>query len=112
VKIGNLEIRWAGAVDIAQDGVDRSSVFAVPDTDPFWLAVHQVVNEIERETLEAARSRVGNTNQCISAVGASEGAMMVRLRLIEKRENALSEVSHRLGGAYGSERGQRSEVRS
>ena len=92
MKIGKLEVRWAGraaGVERMSDGVDRTSVFAVPDNEPWWLGVHQVVNEIEKEAFDAARARVAYTNQCINSIGASEGAMMIRLRLIEKRENAL-----------------------
>jgi hypothetical protein len=91
MKIGKLEVRWDNELDIGGpiDGVDRTSVFAVPSNEPWWLAVHQIVNEIELEAFNAARSRVANTNECINSIGASEGAMMVRLRLVEKRENAL-----------------------
>ena len=89
MKIGKLEVRWNISSDIPADGIDRSSVFAVPNNEPWWLEVHKAVNEIELEAFNAARSRVSNTNECINSIGASEGAMMVRLRLIEKRENAL-----------------------
>ena len=92
MKIGKLEVRWAGraaGVERMSDGVDRTSVFAVPDNEPWYLAVHQAINEVEQEAFNAARARVSNTNECINSIGASEGAMMVRLRLVEKRENAL-----------------------
>ena len=91
MKIGKLEVRWSRQPDDLprHDGVDRTSVFAVPNNEPWYLAVHDVVNEIELEAFNAARNRVGNTNQCMNSIGASEGAMMIRLRLVEKRENAL-----------------------
>jgi hypothetical protein len=93
MKFGNLEVRWNGRTlpPYAEPARDLSGIFAVSELEPWYLAVHQCVNEIEREANEAARNRVSNTNQCISAIGAAEGAAMVRLRLIEKRENALRE---------------------
>ena len=90
MKIGKFEVRWSEPDEIIrQDTVDRTSVFAVPNNEPWWLAVHQAINEVEQEAFNAARARVANTNECINSIGASEGAMMVRLRLVEKRENAL-----------------------
>lgn len=94
MKIGRLEIklcdRGSRIENRESDGVDRSGALAVPDTTPWWLAVHQVLNEIEKETIESARKRVAHTNLCILDVGAGEGVAMVRLRLIEKRNAALN----------------------
>jgi hypothetical protein len=89
MRIGKIELRWDADVDIVQDKIDRSHIFAVPENEPWWLAVHQAINEIERETIDAARRYTKSTNECIAAVGAGEGVAMVRLRLLEKRENAL-----------------------
>jgi hypothetical protein len=76
----------------------------VPDTEPWWLAVHQVIDEAERETIQGARNRIQNANACIAAVGAGEGCALVRQKLEDKREIALRQLSaeveadRRLGG--------------
>src|SRR4030095_1064187 len=96
MKIGPVEIllpsraRARAYVDIDGDK-DLSGAFAVADTEPLWLAIHQTINELEMETIEAERRYTKSTNECIAAVGAGEGVAMVRLRLMEKRENALRE---------------------
>jgi hypothetical protein len=95
MKIGDLEIRWHGPsssrarVNTEVVGKDMSGVFSVSEFEPWWLAVHQAINELEEETIEAARRATGRPYNCIAAVGAGEGVAMVRLRLIEKRDNAL-----------------------
>jgi hypothetical protein len=96
MKIGRLEIRWlkdpipwSGAIDVGDDKVDRTPVFAVPDTEPWWLAVHQVLNQAEKESVEGARNRLANTNMCIAAVGAIDGVVLVRQKLMAAREIAL-----------------------
>ena len=76
---------------------DMTNAFAVTDDNSMWLAVHQVVNEVEKECIEGSRRYVMNTNQCISAVGAGEGASLIRLRLIEKRNLALKELNQKAG---------------
>jgi len=76
---------------------DMMMAFAVEDTNPLWLAVHQAINEIEKECVEGSRRYVANTNQCISAVGAGEGASLVRTRLIEKRNLALKSYREKVG---------------
>jgi len=94
MKFGPVEIllpsraRARAYVDIDGDK-DLSGAFAVADSEPWWRAVHQTINELELETIEAARRYTKSTNECIAAVGAGEGVAMVRLRLIEKRDNAL-----------------------
>lgn len=93
MKIGNLEIRWARKYYPQITGEEDLGTFlAVPETHTLWRAVHQCINEMETETIEAARARTGNPNLCIAAVGAGEGVAMVRMRLIEKRENAITEA--------------------
>src|SRR5947209_1189586 len=78
MRIGRLEIRWlskpypwAGAINLfyGTEEKDLGAALAVPETDLFWRAVHQVINEVESETVDGARRYVGNTNQCISAIG-------------------------------------------
>jgi hypothetical protein len=102
MRIGRLEIRWlrrgqAGCPPAPQPGwlcydtddVDRVGALAVPDTEAWWLAVHQIVNSVEKETIDSSRKRVANTNLCISDVGAGEGVALVRTRLIEARQLAI-----------------------
>lgn len=91
MKIGPVEISLARArARIDSNGAeDLSGALAVSELEPWWRAVHQAINEVEQETVEAARRYTKSTNECIAAVGAGEGVAMVRLRLIEKRENAL-----------------------
>lgn len=94
MRIGNLEIRYPRArarVDTSVVAKDMSGVFAVSEFEPWWLAVHKALNELEVETIDAARAATGRPYNCIAAVGASEGVAMVRMRLIELRENALRE---------------------
>jgi hypothetical protein len=96
MKIGPVEIllpsraRARAYVD-TYDAKDLTGAFAVSDLEPWWMAVHQTINELEMEMIEAARRYTKSTNECIAAVGAGEGVAMVRLRLLEKRENALRE---------------------
>src|SRR5258708_3513812 len=92
MRIGNLEIRWRGPVTLkGDDGIDRSGVFAVDETTAWWLALLQLLDRIEAETVAGARNRVKETNECIAAVGAGEGVALVRRRLLETRAYALSQ---------------------
>jgi hypothetical protein len=72
--------------------VNLDLVFAVPDNEPWWMAVHQLIDEAERETVDGARSRTANTNLCIAAIGASEGVDLIRQKLKDKRELALRQT--------------------
>jgi hypothetical protein len=75
--------------------VDRSAAFAVSDQEAWWLAVHQLINEAEQETIQAARAHTANPNQCIADVGAGEGVALVRQKLLDARELALRDVRTR-----------------
>jgi hypothetical protein len=68
---------------------DYTGVFAIPDNTPWWLAVHQILNEAEAETVQGARNRTANPNLCIAAVGAGEGIDLVRQKLLDRRRIAL-----------------------
>jgi len=68
---------------------DYTGVFAIPDNEPWWLAVHQILNEAEAETTHGARNRTANPHLCIAAVGAGEGVELVRQKLLDKRRLAL-----------------------
>lgn len=107
MRIGPFEITWrkpkrpwAGAIDL-----DRTGAFAVPDFEPWWLAVHQTINEAEAETVTASRmvAVTGDANRCIAAIGAGEGCDLVRQKLIDKRNIALKEVG---GNAKGNQSAQ------
>lgn len=65
---------------------------AVADTEPWWTAVHSIIDEAEWETIEGARRRTKDTNACIAAVGAGEGVALVRQKLNHAREIALARM--------------------
>jgi hypothetical protein len=65
---------------------------AVGDSEPWWLAVHSIIDLAEWETIDGARRRTKDTNACIAAIGAGEGVALVRQKLIEARELALKEM--------------------
>jgi hypothetical protein len=75
---------------------DFTGVFAVTDSEPWWLAVHQVINEAESETVTGARNRTANPHLCIAAVGAGEGIDLVRQKLLDKRQLALKQNASNL----------------
>jgi hypothetical protein len=95
MKIGNLEIKWVLPKNVTFgqpvlfDPAKLQGAFAVPDTAPWWLAVHAVIDELEQEWIQGARESVGNTNLCINSLGISEGVASVRRRLIETRNEVL-----------------------
>lgn len=94
MRIGPVEIRWVRASPWrvpSVPGRDLTGAFAVPNDEPWWLAVHQIINEAEQETVEGARKRTQLTNACIAAVGAGEGVDLVRTKLIDARNIALTE---------------------
>jgi hypothetical protein len=92
MKIGNLEIRWRKPVALkGDDGIDRTGAFAIAEDTAWWVALHQVLNNVEAETITGARNRVKETNECIAAVGAGEGITLVRRRLMETRAYALAQ---------------------
>jgi hypothetical protein len=77
-------------IRLAANGPDYSGVFAVADTEPWWLAVHQIVDQAELETIAGARRMTADANRCIAAVGAGEGCDLIRAKLKEARERALA----------------------
>jgi hypothetical protein len=82
----NIDPNWKSNVS---PDTDFTGVFAIPDNEPWWLAVHQILNEAEAETTSGARNRTANPNLCIAAVGAGEGVELVRQKLLDKRRVAL-----------------------
>jgi hypothetical protein len=69
-----------------------TGALAVADTEPWWIGVHAIIDQAEWETIEGARRRTKETNACIAAIGAGEGVALVRQKLIEARELALTEM--------------------
>jgi len=92
----NLKKKYPRRYDPIETDRDMTGAFAVENTNPFWLAVHQAINEIEAETINSARACSANPNLVNYHVGASEGVTMVRRRLIEKRGIALAEVNKKV----------------
>lgn len=105
MRIGRLEIRWLApsappyVVNIGEDR-DLSGALAIPDTNEIWRAVHQTINEAERETIDASRRYVREPNLCIAEVGGGTGISYVRAKLIEKRTNAIESAKklRQMGG--------------
>src|SRR5262245_12785973 len=106
MRIGPLEFRWytarhrSGNPPITDR--DLTGVFAVPNDEPWWIAVHSLINQAEAETIKGARAaHTRNPNGCVAAIGASEGVDLVRQKLIDARELAL-----RTGGENYAQRNQ------
>lgn len=70
-----------------------TGALAVADTEPWWIAVHSIIDQAEWETVEGARNRTHDTNKCIAAVGAGEGVALVRQKLMDARNVALKEIN-------------------
>jgi hypothetical protein len=88
MKLGNLEIHWKQvAPPYAEPVKDLTAAFAVAELDPLWLGVHQALNKLEREMIEGAYNSIGE--RANDAIRNAEGVQLVRLRLIEIRNNAL-----------------------
>ncbi len=90
MRFGGARPAFAG-LRRGEQGSNYTAAFAVSDQEAWWVAVNQLIDDLEMEMVVGARNNVANTNICISAVGAGEGVAMVRQRLIETRERALSE---------------------
>lgn len=92
MKLGNLEIRWprsSARIDTSVVGKDLTGVFAISEFEPWWMALHQTLNELEDEMIKGAYNSIGD--KCIDAVRNAEGVNLVRQRLLEKRATALSQ---------------------
>jgi hypothetical protein len=103
MRIGRVEIRWIRALPWRESpisGRDLTGAFAVPSDEPWWLAVHQIIDQAEEETIRGARMRTQITNACIAAVGAGEGVDLVRTKLHDARAIALKSKDQFESGAY------------
>jgi hypothetical protein len=68
---------------------ELSSALAVADTERWWLAVHQILDTIEWETIEEARRYTADPERCAGAVCAGEAIALVRQRLKQTRDEGL-----------------------
>jgi hypothetical protein len=68
---------------------DLASALAVADTERWWVAVHQILDTIERETVEEARRYTNDPGRCTGAVCAGEAVALVRQRLEQTRAEGL-----------------------
>lgn len=66
-----------------------AGILAVPDTDPWWRAVQQVIDDLEAETIKTARDLTGEPALCATAVAAGEALDMLRRRLCGLREEGI-----------------------
>ena len=94
MRIGRLEIRWIGGyqpstINHQPAPSDLPSALAVSDREPLWLAVHAIINQAERESLDGARLQVANERSCINSLGMADGAALVRSKLVALRDEAL-----------------------
>lgn len=65
--------------------------FNVPDTNRLWMAVLQVIDDIEGEALDAAQKSVASHGICASCVGGTEFLTRLRDRMILEREAAIKQ---------------------
>jgi hypothetical protein len=77
-----------------REQIDYTGALAVPETEAWWRAVHQIIDQAELESIQAARLvHTGpNTNATVAAVGASEGCDLIRTKLNQARQYALTHV--------------------
>lgn len=102
MRIGKLEIRWVRQSTSnfrvpTSDIMDLSGAFAVVDTEPWWRAVHQIIDQAEAETILGARAVTHDSNRCIAAVGSGEGCALIRMKLKEARQYALTHYRSEVG---------------
>lgn len=66
-----------------KDEAALSQIFgANPDTDPFWLAILQLIEAAEREGNEAAQENVSDPAECVGYLGVAKGMRDLRTRMI------------------------------
>jgi hypothetical protein len=61
----------------------------VADTEPWWIALHRVIDAAEWEAVDDARAHSRDPNACMAATNAGEGVALVRQKLQEARTIAL-----------------------
>lgn len=92
MRIGRLEFRWhkkPEALPPSNEPNDLSYALAVPANEIWYRAIHQAIDILERESVQAARNHTANPNLCIAYTGNGEGIAMFRERLRELRERAI-----------------------
>lgn len=65
------------------------AAFGVPDSNRLWVAVLQMIREVQGEAKDAAEKSVANHGICASCVGGGEFLTRLRDRLILEREAAI-----------------------
>lgn len=70
---------------------ELQAAFNVADTNRLWMGVLQVIDDIEREALDAAQKSVANHGICASCVGGTEFLERLRDRMILEREAAIKQ---------------------
>lgn len=65
---------------------------AVADDNSLWLAVHQVIDDLEQETIRTARDLTGQPALCAGAVSAGEALAMLRRKLERLRDEGIKGV--------------------
>jgi hypothetical protein len=66
-----------------------AGALAVADTEAWWRAVHQAIDDLEQETIRSARDSTLQPELCVSHVAAGEGLDMLRKKLNNLRERGL-----------------------
>ena len=88
--IGYPNFESSPKIESVVDSTELLNAFEVPDNAPWWLAVHTVINELEKEMIDKAREKTGVDNVlALSSLDNSYGVALVRQRLIETRNAVL-----------------------
>lgn len=95
MKLFGFEIpfrpRTVRTVVLRRDKLPEAEValaLQVPDDDPMWRALHQVIDEFEEEMIAAAQKYVATHGLCANALGQAEAMGLLRRRLLELRQLA------------------------
>ncbi len=63
--------------------------FRVAEDTPWFVAVLQEIDALEREMIIESRMFVGDTNECLHAIGGGSALEVLRERLVRRREEAV-----------------------
>ncbi len=73
------------------------AAFRIPDVNPLWRAVHQIIEEELREVRTVATQSVKDHGILASWVGGMEALERIRMRLLQERAEAMGgreEITH------------------
>ena len=62
--------------------------FLVADDNPLWCAVNQLIDDLARDAMTAARQHVSDHGLCASDIGGGELLELLRTQMNELRERA------------------------